>query len=64
MGYEDQLLLSMDCCFKNHLEKYGGAGYAHLQKNYLPMMKLEGFTDEVLYKLTVENPRKLYTRKD
>ena len=63
-GYEDQFLLSMDICFKNHLEKYGGGGYAHLQKNYIPLMKLEGFSDELIRKLVRENPKRLFTKKD
>jgi len=63
-GYEDQFLLSMDCCFKNHLEKYGGGGYAHLQKNYIPLMKMEGFSDELVWKIVSENPKRLFTKKD
>jgi len=62
-GYEDQFLLSMDICFKNHLKKYGGGGYAHLQKNYIPLMKLEGFSDELIRKIVSENPKRLFTKK-
>ena len=55
-GYEDQLLLSLDICMKHHLHSYGGKGYDHLQRRFLPLLKELGVEEERLTKMTITNP--------
>ena len=64
-GYEDQVLLSLDVCMKTHLHSYGGKGYDHLQRKFLPLLRKSGVQDAKLAKMTVVNPaRALAFRKD
>jgi predicted metal-dependent phosphotriesterase family hydrolase len=54
-GYEDQLLLSLDVCMKQHLHSYGGKGYDHLQSKFLPLLAKAGVGPERLKKMTTIN---------
>ncbi|MEU3271200.1 hypothetical protein ABZ639_10140 [Saccharomonospora sp. NPDC006951] len=56
-GYRDRILLSQDICFRSHLQRYGGEGYAHLLRNVIPMMLRRGFDEADVAALTVDNPR-------
>jgi phosphotriesterase-related protein len=58
-GYLNQILLAQDFCFKCCLATYGGYGYAHLIRNLIPFMRAKGMTEEQIYTLLVENPRRL-----
>lgn len=58
-GYVDQLLLSQDICYKIEQEKYGGNGYSHVLLNIVPRLKRAGVSESELFKILVENPRKL-----
>lgn len=58
-GYEKQLLLSMDICWKVRLAKYGGGGFANIFDNGLPLIKQRGITDEQIRSLLVDNPQRL-----
>src|SRR5436309_3944372 len=55
-GYENQLLLSLDVCMKQHLHCYGGKGFDHLQNRFLPLLKKMGVKEEKLTKMTTVNP--------
>lgn len=55
-GYEDQLLLSLDVCMKQHLHHYGGKGYDHLHKKFLPLLTKAGVKDDTIAKMTITNP--------
>ena len=55
-GFEDQVLLSLDICMKQHLHSYGGKGYDHLQKKFLPLLAGLGVGQEQVTKMTVTNP--------
>ena len=58
-GYIRQILLAQDFCFKCCLATYGGYGYAHIIRNLIPFVKAKGMTEEQIYTLLVENPRRL-----
>ncbi len=58
-GYEKQLLLSMDVCWKIRLKKYGGDGYAHLFGSVFPRLIEAGLTQHQLDRLVSENPLRL-----
>ncbi|MEW5977686.1 MAG: hypothetical protein AB1898_17975 [Acidobacteriota bacterium] len=55
-GFEDQILLSLDICTKQHLHSYGGKGYDHLQRQFLPLLRSLGVAEEKIAKMTVANP--------
>ena len=55
-GFEDQLLLSLDICMKQHLHSYGGKGYDYLQRKFLPLLAKVGVNEEKIAKMTVTNP--------
>jgi phosphotriesterase-related protein len=55
-GFINQILLGGDICFKCSLAAYGGYGYAHIINNLIPLMRIEGITEEQIRTLTVENP--------
>ena len=60
-GYEDRILLSQDVCMKMHLKAYGGTGYAFVLEKFLPYLRIMGVTEEQIYKMMVENPRRVLT---
>jgi len=62
-GYLEQLLLSHDIFIKICLTHYGGRGYGHILKNFVPMLKAAGVTEEQIHTLLVENPRRVFTYK-
>ena len=55
-GFENQILLSLDICMKQHLHSYGGKGYDHLQRKFLPLLAGLGVDQEKITKMTVTNP--------
>jgi predicted metal-dependent phosphotriesterase family hydrolase len=55
-GFEDQILLSLDICMKQHLHSYGGKGYDHLQGKFIPLLEGLGVPREKITKMTVTNP--------
>jgi phosphotriesterase-related protein len=58
-GFDDQLLLSQDICYKIEQGKYGGKGYSHVLLNIVPRLKSGGVSESELLKMLVENPRKI-----
>lgn len=57
-GYANQLLLANDLCLKGSLHKYGGPGYDHAFRNFVPMMRLYGIFEEDIHKLLYVNPKR------
>lgn len=57
-GYVDQLLLANDLCLKGSLHKYGGPGYDHAFRNFAPMMRLYGVSEEHIHQLLYVNPKR------
>lgn len=62
-GYLKQLLISHDIFIKICLTHYGGRGYGHILKNFVPMLKAAGVSAEQIHTLLVENPRRVFTYK-
>lgn len=60
-GYERQILVGLDICFKDCLTRFGGFGYAHLVTNVMRLMRLAGLSDEQIDEILVENPKRLLT---
>lgn len=62
-GHLDQLLMSHDIHTKHRLVNFGGHGYAHIINSVLPKMRLKGFTESDIDKITIDNPREWLTRR-
>jgi phosphotriesterase-related protein len=63
LGYGKQILLSQDVFIKMMLCAYGGNGYAHVQRHFLPRLLRHGLTKTDLSMLVIENPRRALARK-
>jgi phosphotriesterase-related protein len=57
-GYLKQILISQDVWIKTRSQSYGGAGYAHILNNVVPLMKHKGITEEQIHTIMVENPKR------
>lgn len=62
-GYLGNLLLSQDVFLKMMLTRYGGWGYAHILRNFVPRLKRHGVSDEQINALLVENPRRVFSAR-
>ncbi len=56
--------MSQDVCFSVCYVKNGGYGYAHILNNILPQIKTKGITDEQIYNIMVENPKRMFPFKN
>ncbi len=59
-GFADSLLLSQDVFLKMMLTRYGGFGYAYVQRHFLPRLGRHGVANEMLTRLMVDNPRRVF----
>lgn len=57
-GYGPQVLLSQDVFLKMMLCAYGGNGYAHVQRHFLPRLLRHGLTQDDLAMLMTDTPRR------
>lgn len=57
-GFRDQLLISMDICSTSYLRWYGGHGFDHLLRTFVPLLLKEGLTEEDVRVILVENPKR------
>jgi phosphotriesterase-related protein len=62
-GFLDNLLLSQDVFLKMMLTRYGGFGYAYLQRHFLPRLQRHGVPDTALTRLMIENPRRVFAKE-
>jgi predicted metal-dependent phosphotriesterase family hydrolase len=58
-GHADRLLLSQDVCHNSQLEAYGGNGYVHLFKTFLPQLRAAGVPESAIHQMTVLNPARI-----
>jgi phosphotriesterase-related protein len=58
-GHADRILLSQDVCHDAQLLRYGGNGYVHLARTFLPRLRTAGVSDGEIVTMTVDNPRRL-----
>ncbi|MFK7993534.1 MAG: phosphotriesterase [Granulosicoccus sp.] len=59
-GHLDKVLLSQDVFLKMMLTRYGGNGYAYVQRHFLPRLQRHGFDDNSIHQLTHQNPRRVF----
>ena len=55
-GFLSQVTLSMDLCSQQELLQFGGTGYAHLFKSFLPLLRNRGITEDEIDLMLKENP--------
>lgn len=59
-GYLSQILLSQDVFLKMMLTRYGGHGYAYVNRHFLPRLQRHGMSEADLHTLMVANPRRVF----
>jgi phosphotriesterase-related protein len=60
-GYGDRLLLSQDVFLKMMLTRYGGFGYGHILRHFLPRLRRHGLDRQTLDHLMIANPRRVFS---
>ncbi|WP_152048690.1 phosphotriesterase family protein [Aureimonas psammosilenae] len=60
-GFADRVLLSQDVFLKMMLTRFGGFGYAHVLKHFVPRLKRHGVADTVIDAIMVDNPRAVFS---
>lgn len=63
-GFEDQILMGLDLGRRSYLKSYcGGPGMDYLQREFIPRMRAEKISEEVINKFTISNPGEAFTFK-
>jgi phosphotriesterase-related protein len=60
-GYENQIVIAHDVCFKTDLPSHGGKGYSHILESIVPRMRKHGFSTENIDNILIENPKRILT---
>jgi predicted metal-dependent phosphotriesterase family hydrolase len=58
-GHLPQVVLGGDICQKSHLAAYGGKGYAHVLRSFLPLLRANDVSEEAIHQMTVANPARM-----
>ncbi len=58
-GFLYQIVLGGDICQNSHLASYGGKGYAHVPRCFLPLLRANGIREEAIVQMTVANPARM-----
>lgn len=59
LGHLDRILVSSAVCKRPALARNGG-GYAHVLRNFVPLLQARGFSADDVHRLLVENPRRFF----
>ena len=59
-GFLANLLLSQDVFLKMMLTRYGGFGYAYVQRHFLPRLRRHGVTESQIASLMQANPKRVF----
>jgi phosphotriesterase-related protein len=59
-GFGGRLLLSQDVFIKMMLSHYGGFGYAHVLKNFVPRLRRHAVDDGAITAMLVNNPARVF----
>lgn len=59
-GLINHILISQDVFLKMMLTRYGGFGYSHILKYFLPRLKRHGVTEQQIKTLIEDNPKKVF----
>jgi phosphotriesterase-related protein len=58
-GYEEQIMLSQDVCWKHMLKTYGGAGYSHILEHIVPTLRYYGVKEKQIRTMLISNPKRV-----
>ena len=53
-------MLSQDVFLKIILVQFGGYGYAHILKHFIPCLKRLGVSEQQIHTLLIENPKRVF----
>lgn len=59
LGYAHLLLLSHDVFLKMMLRHYGGNGYSHISRHFIPRLHRHNVEDETIHMIMVQNPSRV-----
>jgi len=59
-GFGGQVLLGNDICQRDQLEAYGGPGYANVIRNFLPLLRARGVSEDQIQGMTIDNPAQAF----
>lgn len=62
-GFLSQVLISHDVFLKSMLTRYGGHGYGHILRSFVPRLRMHGVTDAQLEELLIRNPVRVFSSK-
>ncbi len=62
-GFLNQVLISHDVHLKIMLTAFGGTGYSHILRYFVPRLREYGVTDEQIHTILVENPRRYFSSR-
>lgn len=60
-GYLDQILLSHDICLTSLYTAFGGVGYTHIFREFVPRLRAAGLGDSEIDTLLTVNPARMLT---
>lgn len=60
-GNLDKIVTSHDTVYKTMLRRFGGYGYAHIRKNVWPLMLANGYTQDILDRISIQNPKTVFS---
>ena len=60
-GYADRVLMSQDVFLKMMLTRYGGFGYAHVLRHFVPRLKRHGLDEAVIKRMLTDNPKSVFS---
>ena len=60
-GFSDRIMLSCDVCTKDMRVRYGGHGYVHIPRYFVPLMRRKGVPESVIQDVVVHNPARVLT---
>lgn len=60
-GFLNKILLSSDICTKDMYCSYGGHGYGHILRYFVPLLRQKGLTDKEIETILIDNPRNMLT---
>ena len=58
-GFGTRILLSHDVCTRQDLAKFGGPGYEHIPRTFVPLLEDAGLTTDEIQQILVDNPSRV-----
>lgn len=60
-GDIEKIVISHDTVYKTMLRQFGGYGYAHIQSDMWPLMLANGYTQDILDQISIQNPMAIFS---